>query len=213
MKSTFPSLRWTFAGAVALAFAATTTMFAQGVTTSGISGFVTNKAGQAISGATVTAVLDATGARYAATTRSAGQYSLSGLTSGGPYTVTATASGLPAAEKKDVYLNLGQTTAVDLEISTEIVRLEAVNVSESAANTTFDMSSMGTGSNFNTKQILQISSIRRDLQDFESLDPRAVTQQVSPSDPAYTFSVAGQNPRENAILVDGVSAADNFGMN
>jgi Carboxypeptidase regulatory-like domain len=213
MKSTFPSLRWTFAGAVALAFAATTTMFAQGVTTSGISGFVTNKAGQAISGATVTAVVDATGARYTATTRSTGQYSLSGLSSGGPYTVTATATGLPPAEKKDVYLNLGQTTAVDLEISTEIVRLEAVNVSESAANTTFDMSAMGTGSSFNTKQILQISSIRRDLQDFESLDPRAVTQQVSPSDPAYTFSVAGQNPRENAILVDGVSAADNFGLN
>ena len=213
MKSTFPSLRWTFAGAVALAFATTTSVLAQGVTTSGISGFVTNKTGQAVAGATVTAVLDATGARYTATVRPTGQYSLSGLTSGGPYTVTATATGLPAAERKDIYLNLGQTTGVDLEISTEIVRLEAVNVSESAANTTFDMSAMGSGSSYNTKQILQISSIRRDLQDFESLDPRAVTQQVAPSDPAYTFSVAGQNPRENAILVDGVSAADNFGLN
>src|SRR5271166_3124602 len=115
MKSMFPSLRWTFAGAVALAFTATTSMLAQGVTTSGISGFVTNKSGQAISGANVTAVLDATGARYTATARSTGQYSLSGLSSGGPYTVTAAAAGLPSAEKKDVYLNLGQTTAVDLE--------------------------------------------------------------------------------------------------
>ena len=209
----FPSLRWTFAGAVALAFAATTTMFAQGVTTSGISGFVTNKAGQAISGATVTAVLDATGSRYTAATRSTGQYSLSGLTTGGPYTVTATAPGLPSAERKDVYLSLGQTIDVDLEISTEVVRMEAVNVSESAANTKFDMSSMGTGSSFNTKEIMQISSVRRDLQDFLGLDPRAVVTQVAPSDPAYTFSVAGQNPRENAILVDGVSAADNFGLN
>ncbi len=72
---------------------------------------------------------------------------------------------------------------------------------------------IGTGSSYTPKTISQITTIRRDLQDFENLDPRAVVQQVSPSDPAYTFSVSGQNPRENAILVDGVSAADNFGLN
>jgi hypothetical protein len=188
-------------------------MYAQGVTTSGLSGFVTDKSGKPIAGATVTVVQDATGARYVATARSTGQYSLSGLAAGGPYTITATATGLPPAEKKDVYLNLGETGTADLEMSSEVVRLEAYQVTESAANSTFDVGAMGTGSTFTPKQIAQVSSIRRDLQDFQNLDPRAVVEQVAPSDPAYTFSVAGQNPRENALLVDGVSAADNFGLN
>jgi len=213
MNKKFRSIgKWILSGALAL-LATTATMFAQGVTTSGLSGFVTDQSGKAVAGATVTAVVDQTGARYTAVTRSTGQYSLTGLSAGGPYTVTATAAGQPTAEKKDVYLHLGVTDAIDLSLATEVVRLEAFQVSESASQTRFDASVMGTGSSYTPKTISQISTIRRDLQDFENLDPRAVVQQVSPSDPSYTFSVSGQNPRENAILVDGVSAADNFGLN
>jgi hypothetical protein len=188
-------------------------MFGQGVTTSGVSGFVTDKSGNPVAGATVAVVLDASGTRYSATTRSTGQYTLSGLLTGGPYTVSATAPGQPPAEKKGVYLEIGAVTSVDLEMSSEIVKLEAFKVSESSSELLFDMSTMGTGTAFNPKEISEVSSIRRDLQDIQNLDPRAVVNQVSPSDPAYSFSVAGQNPRNNSLLVDGVSAADNFGLN
>jgi len=188
-------------------------MFGQGVTTSGLRGFVTDKAGNPVIGATVTIVNDASGTRYTAITRSTGQYSVSGLISGGPYTVTATAPGLPPAEKKGVFLDLGATPSVDLEVTSDVVKLEAFKVSESGSETIFDASAMGTGTNLNPKDIVQIESVRRDLQDLGNLDPRAVVMQVSPSDPAYTFSIAGQNPRNNSILVDGVSAADNFGLN
>jgi hypothetical protein len=188
-------------------------MFGQGVTTSGLSGFVTDKAGKPIPGATVTVVLDASGTRYMATTRATGQYTVSGLLAGGPYTVTATAANEPTAEKKDVYLDLGTTGTADLELSSDVVKLEAFQVNESANNTAFDSSAMGSGSSYTSKQVMQVASIRRDLQDFQNLDPRAVVAQASPSDPAYTFSIGGQNPRENALLVDGVSAADNFGLN
>jgi hypothetical protein len=201
------------AGVIALALTSTATMFGQGVTTSGLSGFVTGQGGTPVAGALVTVVQDASGTRWTAVTRTTGQYNVSGLQAGGPYTVTATASGLPPAEKKGVYLDLGATASVDLQVSTDVVRLEAFKVSESGTDTTFDSSAMGTGSTYTPKQIQGISSIRRDLQDFENLDPRAVVIQVSPADPAYTFSIAGQNPRENALLVDGVSAADNFGLN
>jgi hypothetical protein len=213
MKNHYPSFGWIRAGAFALVFTAPTAMFGQGVTTSGISGFVTDKDGKPIAGASVTVVMDATGTRYSGTTRSTGQYNLSGLVPGGPYTVTATAPGFPPAERKDVYLQLGSTGAADLALATEIVKMEAFEVSESGTNTTFDSSAMGTGSEYSSKDIAEITSVRRDIQDIQNLDPRAVIMQVSPSDPAYTFSVAGQNPRENALLVDGVSAADNFGLN
>jgi hypothetical protein len=213
MKLNDPILGWIRSGAIALALTATTAMFGQGVTTSGVSGFVTDKDGKPIAGASVAVVLNASGSRYTATTRSTGQYTVSGLIPGGPYTVTASASGYPDGVRQDVYLQLGTTGAVDLALASEIVRMEAFQVSESGTNTTFDSSAMGTGSNYNTKEIAEITSVRRDIQDIQNLDPRAVIMQVTPSDPAYTFSVAGQNPRENALLVDGVSAADNFGLN
>jgi len=213
MKLKQPSLRWIRSGALALVLTATSSLFGQGVTTSGLSGFVTDTAGKPVAGATVTVVQDSTGARYTAVTRPTGQYSVEGLSAGGPYTVTATAPGLPPIERKDVYLNLGVTGSADLAAAADVVQLQAFTVAESAADTKIDASSMGTGTTFNAKKIGEIVSIRRDLQDFENTDPRAVVMQVSPSDPAYTFSVSGQNPRENAILVDGVSAADNFGLN
>jgi len=213
MKLNYPSLGWIKAGAIALAFTITTTMFGQGVTTSGLSGFVTDKDGKPVAGANVEVVLTASGTRYSSTSRSTGQYTVSGIIPGGPYTVTASAAGYPEATRTDIYLQLGSVSAVDLALSSEIVKMEAYQVSESGTNTTFDSSSMGTGSNYSQKDIAAITSVRRDIQDIQNLDPRAVVMQVSPSDPAYTFSVAGQNPRENALLVDGVSAADNFGLN
>ncbi len=212
MKKTIRSVSWIWSGVLALVLT-TATMFGQGVTTSGLSGFVSDSTGKPVVGATVTVVQVNTGSKYSAVTRSTGQYSLQGLTPGGPYTVTATAAGQPPGEKPDVYLHLGVTDSVDLVLGTEVVRLEAFKVSESASTSQFDSSVIGTGSSYTPKTISQITTIRRDLQDFENVDPRAVVQQVSPSDPAYTFSVSGQNPRENAILVDGVSAADNFGLN
>src|SRR5580692_1501426 len=213
MKLNYPSVGWIKAGAIALAFTLTTAMFGQGVTTSGLSGFVTDKDGKPVAGASVEVVLAASGTRYTAITRSTGQYTVSGIIPGGPYTVTAAAAGYPEATRTDIYLQLGSVSAVDLALSSEIVKMEAYQVSESGTNTTFDSSSMGTGSNYNEKEIGAISSVRRDIQDIQNLDPRAVVMQVSPSDPAYTFSVAGQNPRENALLIDGVSGADNFGLN
>ena len=73
MKLNYPSVRWIRAGALALAFAATSAMFGQGVTTSGLSGFITDKDGKPVSGATVSIVMDASGTRYSAVSRSTGR--------------------------------------------------------------------------------------------------------------------------------------------
>jgi hypothetical protein len=213
MKLNYPSVRWIWAGAIALVFSATATMFGQGVTTSGLSGFVTDKDGKPVPGASITVVLTSSGTRYSAVSRETGQYEVSGLVPGGPYTVTASAAGFPPAESNDVYVELGATKGLDITLVSEVVKLEAFNVSEKGTDTTFDSSSMGTGSSFVAKDISKIESVRHDLQDIENLDPRAVVTQVSASDPAFTFSISGQNPRENVILVDGVSASDNFGLN
>ena len=80
-------MKWLLAGMMALAFSLSSSLFGQGVTTSGIDGFVTDSAGKAVAGAKVTAVNVDTGTTATTTTGSNGQYRFSGLRTGGPYTM------------------------------------------------------------------------------------------------------------------------------
>jgi Carboxypeptidase regulatory-like domain len=206
-------LRLIGAGLISLALAlATKTTFGQGVTTSGINGFVTDKQGKPVAGATVTVTAVQTGAHYQARTRDGGAYTISGLTPGGPYTITVAAINYTPSSKTDLYLDIGTSVNDDFVIGSEVIKLAEITVSASR-ETTFDTTAMGTGSMFSTPEVSRIESVRRDLQDLENLDPRTSMMQVGPSDSQFTLSVAGQNPRENNFLVDGVSAADNFGLN
>ena len=206
-------LRLIIAGVFTLVLGiATTTTFGQGVTTSGINGFVTDKQGKPVAGATVTVTATATGARYQARSRESGAYNLSGLQPGGPYTVTVAALNYTPTSKTDVYLDIGTSATEDFVVTSEVIHMAEITVSASR-EPTFDTTKMGTGSFFSAPDVQRITSVRRDLQDIENLDPRTSMMQVGPTDSQFTLSVAGQNPRENNILVDGVSAADNFGLN
>src|ERR1044071_6731897 len=76
-------------GLIGLALATAAAALGQGITTSAISGFVRDVQGKPIAGASVTVVHEPSGSRATAVTRANGQYDLSGLRVGGPYTVTA----------------------------------------------------------------------------------------------------------------------------
>src|ERR1019366_9707601 len=102
---------------IAFSLTLASSVFGQGVTTSEINGFVTDKTGTPVSGATVTVVHDASGTRASTVTRSSGQYSISGLRVGGPYTVTVAAKGFEASTQNEVYLGLDQAQTVDLTVS------------------------------------------------------------------------------------------------
>jgi hypothetical protein len=72
----------------------------------------------------------------------------------------------------------------------------------------FSATKMGAGSNVTRQQIEAFPSIERNLQDYARLDPR-----VSQTDKSRNeISVGGQNPRYNAIRVDGISTNDAFGL-
>ena len=70
--------------AFALSFAITTSLFGQGVTTSAITGSVTDASGAPISGAIVLVVNESTALKATTVTRSNGAYDISGLQTGGP---------------------------------------------------------------------------------------------------------------------------------
>ena len=211
MNMKIRSTRWIWSGVLALVLT-TATMFGQGVTTSGISGFVTDKGGAPIAGAKVVATHIPTGTRYHAVSNSTGTYAIDGLRPGGPYAVEAIAPDGTTAEDTGLYVDVGSNLSENLKPGSEVVTLAAVKV-EDTRDTKFDSSSMGTSMAFAAADIASVNSVRQDIQDIENLDPRTNLQQSANGDANYTLSVQGQNPRENLVLVDGVSASDNFGLN
>ncbi|HEX3728547.1 MAG TPA: carboxypeptidase regulatory-like domain-containing protein, partial [Opitutaceae bacterium] len=169
--------------------------------------------GKPIAGATVIAIHTPSGSRTPTVTRSGGEFNITGLRPGGPYTVTVAAGQFQSANKTDIYVDVGGTGSVNFSLAPEaVVKMEAVTVTE-GRDTTFGAEAMATGIALNNEQIQDVTSIRRDMQDLENLDPRVMAIQASTSDPEYQLSAQGQNYRSNALLVDGVSINDSFGLN
>jgi outer membrane receptor protein involved in Fe transport len=205
-----PNLINRFCRLVALSLALAGVAFGQGITTSAISGFVTDKQGAPVSGATITAVHEPSGTRSITTSRANGQYNFSGLRVGGPYTITATgAQGTLPDSRKELYLELGQTLDLGLKITSEIVQMEAFRI-QGERDTTFDAARMGGGTSFNDDEIINIASVRSDVQDIARLDSRLTLTSL---DQGGQMSAQGQNFRFNSFLIDGVEANDPFGLN
>lgn len=191
-----------------LAFAGTA--FGQGITTSAINGFVNNAQGAPVSGATVTAVHEPSGTRSTATTRANGGFELSNLRVGGPYTVTVSAPGVAIDAQRDIYVEAGR--AIDLTLSpatANVVQMQAFRV-EGERDTTFEAGRMGAGTTLSAEEILNVASIRSDVQDLARLDSRLTLTSL---DQGGQLSAQGQNFRFNSFLIDGVEANDPFGLN
>ena len=107
----------------AISMVASVVAYAQ-VTTASIAGRVADAQG-AVVGAPVVAVYQPTGATYYAVTDSRGAYRLSGLTPGGPYTVTVDVLGYRKVENQGVYAPLGETVTINSDLEEESINLDA----------------------------------------------------------------------------------------
>ncbi len=196
-------------GLVALSLALAGTVFGQGITTSAINGFVTDTAGNAVSGATVTIVHEPTSSQAMAVTRPNGQYSVSGLRVGGPYTVSVSASGYQSAKEQNLHLSMDQAVEVNFKLPSEVVTLAAFQVTDTR-DTTFGAGQMGASTSFTDTEIENIATVRRNVQDVARLDTRLSLMSL---DQGGQLSAQGQNFRYNSFLIDGVQANDAFGLN
>ncbi len=183
--------------------------FAQGITSSAITGFVTDKQGKPVAGAAISALHEPSGTRANTVSRANGQYTLTGLRVGGPFTVTASAQTLVAEPQREIYLGLDSAQEVSFQLAAEIVKLDAFNVSGSR-DTTFDSGKIGSGSSFSDSDIANTASVRRNVQDVARLDSRLTLNSL---DQGGQLSAQGQNFRFNSFLIDGVQANDSFGLN
>ena len=88
---------------------------AQQITTS-IQGQVTNESGAAVPGATVTVTDTRTGNTQTFTANADGLFSAQNLTTGGPYTVSATASGFQGQTVQQIFTSLQGATQLTFHV-------------------------------------------------------------------------------------------------
>ena len=120
-----------FCGLAVLLTFAVGTAYGQGVTTSGLSGVVTDNNGEELPGATVQAVHTPTGTTYGNVTNLSGRFRIVNLRVGGPYTVKANFVGFQEYIIQNINLDLGQTLNLEVKMSEESEILQEVVVRSS----------------------------------------------------------------------------------
>ncbi len=176
---------------------------AQGVTTSGLAGVVTDPQQQAVPGASVTAVHEPSGTRYEATTRADGRYSIPGMRVGGPYTVTATLTGFQAQPIKDVHLTLGVISDLDFSLKTGGVTEEITVTAQ--ADPVFSSSRTGAATTVSREALAMLPNVTDSLNNFTRLSPQYTGG-------PFGGSFVGQDNRLNNITVDGSYFNNSFGL-
>jgi hypothetical protein len=175
---------------------------AQGITSSSISGTVTDQKGEALPGANVVAVHVPSGTEYGISTRADGRYNLNGLRVGGPYTVKTSFVGYKDQTKENIFLELGQTLVVEFKLADESTQLEEIVVS-GVQDPTLNSEKIGASTNFGVNTIQRLPSIARDFRDFTSLTPQAS---------GGNFSFGGRSSLYNNLTIDGATANNVFGL-
>ena len=105
---------------------------AQGVTTGGITGVVSDPSGAGIESAQIQVVNTATGAKAGAVSRTNGIYNVVGLQVGGPYTISVRRIGFQPVQQTGVNVPLGQSVRLDFRLTQQAATLSGVQVTATA---------------------------------------------------------------------------------
>lgn len=182
--------------------------FGQGVTTSSMSGLVTDASGDALPGAVVNALHEPTGTNYTTVTRANGKYSIFNMRVGGPYKVTVSMTGFKTQVKSNVFLKLGENLYLTWTLQLDSVEETLTVVAES--NPIINPSVTGAQSNVSEEALETLPTINRSIEDFARLSPYFSTTESNGGQSSLT--VAGRPNRYNNILIDGAVNNDLFGL-
>jgi hypothetical protein len=181
-------------------FIGTATMMAQ-VTTSSLSGKVTEDNGDAMPGATIVATHVPSGTLYGATANNQGLYTIQGMRPGGPYTVNVTFIGYQTETYTEITLLLGENTTLNSSLkpsTTEMATVTVVGYATSKFNTT----KTGAVTNISNTQIANLPTVSRSIIDVTRLSPYG----------GNGMSFAGSDGRTANFTVDGANFNNNFGL-
>ena len=196
-------------GAAVIALAIPAVASAQ-ETTSTIRGTVTT-GGAPVAGATVVATNVPSNTRSETTTDANGNFSMSGLRVGGPFTVEITS---PSGNKTvtDIYTVVQQAFELPVELAAAPTD-DAGAVGNEVVVTATSIAGAGTAAAgprtvLTQADIRKAASVNRDVRDLERRDPLASLDLSN----TRAVSFAGVNPRFNRFTINGVQVGDNFGL-
>ena len=161
-----------------------------------------------VGGAEVSVTYEPTGATKTTTASANGNFSLSFLPVGGPYTVSVSAAGYGTESVENVYLVLTETTSVSVDLVATSSSVEEVVVTASRGAGSIKV---GTGTTLDRNAMDGVPTVSRSVADFAKLDPRVSINTGSAR--SSEISVMGQNNRFNDFAIDGISFNDPFGLN
>ena len=173
------------------------------VTTATMSGTVINPEGKALAGATVKISYANAGINKSVITQSDGSYVVPNLRVGGPYKVSVSYTGFQEKTEDNIFLELGQNTALDFTMDTKAVGLETVTIT--GKSRIFDNKRTGASTNITSRQLRSLPTISRSADDFTRLTPSA-------SATYNGTSFAGRNGQYNNYSLDGAVFNNPFGL-
>ncbi len=171
------------------------------VTTSGITGKITDANNEALPGATVLAIHQPSGTQYGTIANSEGRFTLQGMRTGGPYKVEISFVGYNKATYTEITLYLGQSFVLNASLKEQSVDVAEVIV-VGAKPSAFGTTKTGASTNISTEQMTILPSISRSLDDFTRLSPYS----------GGGNSFGGRDGRLNNVTIDGANFNNNFGL-
>ena len=187
-----------------LAMIASISLMAQ-VTSSSISGKITDESKAPLAGATVVATHIPSGAQYYSVADANGIYRLLNIRPGGPYKVEFRMIGFLTTIQDGVITTLGETMILNVRMNEESIGLKEVVVEAEAISNGMDSDRAGATTAVNSEQIANLPTVSRNLNDVLALTPQAASNTSG-------LAIGGGNYRASYVTVDGAAFNNAFGI-
>ncbi|MEP6780438.1 MAG: carboxypeptidase regulatory-like domain-containing protein [Gemmatimonadaceae bacterium] len=178
---------------------------AQGVTTGGLTGVITDSAGKPIDAAQIQIRNAATGANIGTQARGSGLYVIQGIEPNTNYIVTVRALGYRPISRDGITITLNQVRREDFVMGKAVAQLAEISVTASAIDYVINASKTGTSSVISDSALRRMPTLNRNFADFVASVPQVSTT-------TGFLSGGGVNLRQNTIQIDGANATDLFGL-
>ena len=170
------------------------------ITSSSMSGKVTLKStGETAVGATVIAVHEPSGTRYASVSNADGRYNIQGMRVGGPYRISVSYVGFSTRNYTGVNLSLGENYNLNVALSEDESVLDEIVVSGKTSR--FSTEKTGASTNLTNQQIMEMPTVTRSITDYVRMSPYA-----------NGMSLGGADGRTVNFRLDGADFNNNFGL-
>ena len=172
--------------------------------TSELRGRVIDAQDAALPGVTVTVRNQETGMFRETVSNPDGTYFVSGMPPG-TYEIAAELQGFKRFSRREVRLEVGKTTTLDVQL--EVGSLEET-VTVSAESPLVDVTSKEVGGRVSARELVELPSVNRNFVGFVGLLPGVIPTISTESFGSDSITVNGQDPRNNNYMLDGANNND-----